>query len=86
MKLSTVERAALLRCRYAERYDNLQSPVRGTREEYAEEQAASFVKVHLLVFGRLVRRGLLAEVGPRYRLTDRGRAALQGMTVREAKA
>lgn len=76
--LTKSERAALLKCRYAGRYDTLLDPKRkrATREEAAEEQAASFVTVSVKTFARLTERGLITPA-PRSRLTDAGRAALE---------
>lgn len=78
MKLSKVERAALLRCRYAGRYDDLRNPNRdrGTTEEHLEEQAASRGSVPHTMFRDLAKRGLLTD-GARHRLTDAGRNALR---------
>lgn len=78
MSLTSVERALLLKCRYAGRYDDLQNPhrVRGTKEEYAEEQKASRVKTPTYLFVELAERGLITAL-PRPRLTDLGREALK---------
>jgi hypothetical protein len=80
MGLADIERAALLKCRYAERYDRLgKNWKRGKPEEYAEEQKASSVHTPSKLFGELIERGLLWRPwnDARIRLTDAGREALR---------
>ncbi len=80
-----MERAALLRCRYAGRYDNLldKDRQRPTLEESLEEQKADRVRVPSDVYPRLVTRGLLAwRVGGGARLTDAGRLSLSNSPIR----
>ena len=72
------ERAALLRCRYAGRYDDLMAGRAGYPEDEAlDEQAAASVVVPRSVYSRLIARGLVAyRGGGGLRLTQAGRDAL----------
>ena len=76
--LDTLERAALLRCRSAGRYDGLGKKSRKPTppNEAAEEQAVWNVDIPARVWLDLDRRGLISRKDNLYRLTDAGRAAL----------
>jgi hypothetical protein len=72
-KLTEMQVAALLRVRYAGRYDEL-GRSRGTAEEYSQEQWAQGVQIDPLTYLDLRKRGMISGVP--MRLTDAGRAAL----------
>jgi hypothetical protein len=77
--LSAAERAALLRCRSAGRFDRLGEDydAKPTPEERAEEEAATLVRLPRNVWARLVADRLVVYGDCRYRITDAGRAALR---------
>jgi hypothetical protein len=77
MRITKTDRAALLKCRYAGRYDDLtaRSAFATPPEEAAEEQAASSVRVEHKTWHKLRTLGLVEFRGG-MRLTDAGRAAL----------
>jgi hypothetical protein len=76
--LSRIERAALLKCRTAERFDFSKPRARWTETQATEEQAAVRVVVDLDTWERPVARGLVVHVGGRLRLTEAGHTALKG--------
>lgn len=77
--LANVERAALLKCRHAGRYDDLggKNRKRGTAEEYAEEAWAGQQRVPSKLFLELQDRGLIHSDRGCFRLTKAGREALE---------
>ena len=76
-KKMSLERALLLKYRYAGRYDTFPT-VKATQEEATEEQKASLVRTYHTTVKRLLDRGLIAFDPQRgvIRLTDKGRAKL----------
>jgi hypothetical protein len=76
---SKQERAALLKARYAGRYDSRASWAkrRATPAEAMQEQEASFVRVPPACYPALIKRGLVTP--PPIRLTDAGRARLTAL-------
>lgn len=66
--------AALLKCRYAGRYDNLGSPnrIRATETEAKEEQKAASIRINKETWILLGARGLIVRTGGQVRLTKEG--------------
>lgn len=80
MKITTQERTALLKARYAGRYDNLGARLPYPKDEAVEENAVTRMSVPRRVYVALVERGLLAFKNGNeacFRLTDAGRDALK---------
>ena len=75
-----VRRAALLKCRYAGRYDALGTRSVAPENEALQEQWAATIHVPAAVFLALVGEGLLDGNRGRFRLTEAGRAALAETT------
>lgn len=77
--IDPIERAALLKCRHAGRYDTIGKKVRkfATPAEAAEEQAAWNQEIPARVWLDLAKRGLIHRENQVYRLTDAGRAEIE---------
>lgn len=77
--LTEIERAALLKCRHAGRYDTgKKTRVPATKRETADEHEAWEQEIPALTWKDLDRRGFIArERGSVYRLTAAGRNALE---------
>lgn len=82
--LSLAEVSALLRCRYAGRYDGQgASGKHATVDEAPQEQIATRIAVSRPVYDHLILRGLLQRTGSLLRLTERGHGALAAVGLEE---
>lgn len=84
--IDPIDRAALLKCRHAGRYDNLGKKGRkpATPQEAADEQRAWKQDIPTGVWFDLEARGLIRREHQVYRLTHAGRAVLEATTTRGA--